>query len=521
MGNLLQVAPIRKAILVVVFVLIFSSLGFTQSSVSLSDGKRTAVVLSDAARYFGADVSWRPAEGKLILIHANTQAQVLIGGDRVLIDDFLLVLSAPARARDGAVFVRIADAAAILSRLTGHDVTESEIISAGLAVDPDAPGKQAAVIEGLRYVSYPDFTRFIITLKDVADVGAVEVDTTESDRALSISLANARFARREPSMEVNDGVVGRVDFMQDGARARLLATLRPDSVSSEIQKFNEPARIVLDLRPKGTPLASGDNPKNILPAPDGPIVEPSSPRPRLSLTTIVIDPGHGGRDRGARGRGGLVEKEVTLDIALRLKRLVENTPGMKVVLTRIDDSFVSLEERTIIANSARDGKPADLFISIHTNSHKSSDVDGFEAFYISDKFDPGAEATAAMENAVIAFEQEGKNGDSSLSPILWDLQFTEFISESSELAFIAQEKLGQRLSSRNRGVRQAKFIVLSGVAMPSVLLEVGFISNRVEEAEMKTGDYKDKCAEALADAIFHFKKRHDARLGLLDGKTTH
>jgi N-acetylmuramoyl-L-alanine amidase len=335
-------------------------------------------------------------------------------------------------------------------------------------------------------------------------------------------LNNARFSRREPPVEVNDGVIGRVDFVQDGAQAKLVAKLHPSSVSSEIQKFNEPPRIVLDIRPKGASLGLGSNQKDVLSQPIDWNVEPEPRSDRSSLTTIVIDPGHGGRDVGARGKGGLLEKDVALDVALRLKQVVEKTPGMKVILTRNNDYFVSLEERTVMANNAKEGKPADLFISIHTNSHKSSAVDGFEAFYISDKFDPGAEATAAMENAVVALEKEGKKGaDSSLSPILWDLQFTEFISESSELAFIAQEKLGGRLNSRNRGVRQAKFIVLSGVAMPSVLLELGFISNRVEEAEMKTNDYRDKCAGALADAIFHFKERHDARLGLLDGKTTH
>jgi N-acetylmuramoyl-L-alanine amidase len=235
----------------------------------------------------------------------------------------------------------------------------------------------------------------------------------------------------------------------------------------------------------------------------------------------VIDPGHGGKDQGARGRGGLLEKDVTLDIALKLKELIENDPGMKVILTRSGDYFVSLKERTAIANHAKGSAPADLFISIHTNSHKSPKVGGFEAYYISDAIDPSAEATAAMENAVVALEWDtGGPVESALTPILWDLQFTESISESSELAFIAKEELGERLNTRNRGVRQAQFIVLAGVAMPSILVEVGFISNRIEEAKLKTADYKNKCAEALAASVAAFKERYETRLGLLNRKSS-
>jgi N-acetylmuramoyl-L-alanine amidase len=315
--------------------------------------------------------------------------------------------------------------------------------------------------------------------------------------------------------------VGNVEFIQRGKQAELRIKLRAEKITSEIQRFNDPPRIVFDIRPQQAALGAMFTRKEALSQPNGwNEPQPEAERPKSEFTTVVIDPGHGGKDVGARGRAGLFEKDVTFDIALRLKQLIEKKPGMQVVLTRNNDYFVTLEERTIIANTAKDGKPADLFISIHTNSHKSPSIGGFESFYISDTVDPSAEATVALENAVIALEKEAKKEtDGSLVPILWDLQFTEFISESSELAFIAQEKLNDLLNTRNRGVRQARFIVLSGVAMPSILIEVGFISNRVEEAKMKTSDFKNKCAEALADAVFDFKERHDVRLGLLDGKT--
>jgi N-acetylmuramoyl-L-alanine amidase len=233
----------------------------------------------------------------------------------------------------------------------------------------------------------------------------------------------------------------------------------------------------------------------------------------------VIDPGHGGKDNGAQGRAGLFEKEVALGIALKLKRLIEAQPGLRVVLTRTSDYFVPLKERTAIANHAKDGMPADLFISVHTNAHKSAKVGGFESFYISDAIDLDFDATAAFENAVVELEADSDDPlAAALVPILWDLQFTEFVSESSEFASLTQKELGRRLTTRNRGVRQAKFIVLAGVAMPSVLVEVGFISNLVEEAKLKTSDFRNKCAAALDAAVSGFKKRRDVKLGLLKGE---
>ncbi|MBI4831689.1 MAG: N-acetylmuramoyl-L-alanine amidase [Candidatus Lindowbacteria bacterium] len=244
--------------------------------------------------------------------------------------------------------------------------------------------------------------------------------------------------------------------------------------------------------------------------------EPGPLPKQAPFTTVVIDPGHGGKDYGARGRGGLTEKDVALNVALKLKERIE-AAGLKVVLTRTDDLFVPLRERTSIANHAKNGAPADLFISIHANSHTSPSVDGFEAYYVSDAIDPGAEATAAIENAVIGLEEGEETGKSSLTSILWDLQYAEFIFESSELAFIVQEELGKRLDARDRGVRQARFIVLSGVAMPSVLVELGFISNRAEEAKLKTEGFKNECSESLGAAVLAFKERYETKLGLLNG----
>jgi N-acetylmuramoyl-L-alanine amidase len=371
-------------------------------------------------------------------------------------------------------------------------------------------------------VSYPRFTRLIINLSADRALEDVEAQVSESPGLLTVDIPEARFARQAEPLDVGDSVVELVTFAHEGADARLIIRTVAENVTYEIQKYGDPPRIVMDIKPSAPTIVTDFFGTSLLPPqPDGwTEPQPDSGEERFPFTTVVIDPGHGGKDKGALGQGGLFEKEVTLGIALMLRDLIKERLGLDVVLTRSGDYFVSLKERTAIANRAKDGMPADLFISIHTNAHINPKVGGFEAFYIADAIDPDAEATAALENAVIEFER-GMNGvdehvESSLLPILWDLQFMNFVSQSSEFAALAQREMGTRLDTRNRGVRQAPFIVLAGVAMPAVLIEVGFISNRVEEAKLKTVSFRTACAEALASAVAVMKERDDLQLGRLE-----
>lgn len=480
------------------------------------------VPLPEAARYFGVETSWKPAERRLSFTHEGHRAEILIGSDRLMVDDYLMVLSSPVVAAGGSIGMSLADSAEMFSRLLGRDVTEKEISSAGLIPRRRSDASEANLIKNVRHISYPRFTRLIINVAGERSVEGIDVKCLKGARTFTVELAQSRFMQSADPIEVGDRIVELVEPVQTSADAKLIVRTVPEEIDYEVQKHDDPPRVVVDIKTVEPAIVADFPDDSILkPQPEEwaeqqPIHEPQ----QFPFTTIVIDPGHGGKDQGARGRGGLLEKNVTLDIALKLKELIENDPGMKVVLTRTGDYFVSLKERTAIANHAKGGAPADLFISIHTNSHKSPKVGGFETFYISDSVDPGAEATAAMENAVVDLEWDMDDSvESTLTPILWDLQFTEFISESSELAFIAKKELGERLNTRNRGVRQAQFIVLAGVAMPSILVEVAFISNRIEEAKLKTADYKNKCAEALAASVAAFKERYETRLGLLNRKS--
>lgn len=225
---------------------------------------------------------------------------------------------------------------------------------------------------------------------------------------------------------------------------------------------------------------------------------------------VVIDAGHGGHDEGAVGRSGLLEKDLVLDVSKRLaKRLTER--GITVVLTRDGDRFLSLEERTAVANDTR----ADLFLSIHANASRSQKPQGIETYFASlDATDAAARASAERENRALGAKAPAARKADPLAAILGDLIETQHLQESSEFAKLAQIELAGRAAARSRGVKQAPFVVLLGVQMPASLVEIGFISNPKEEASLRRGKRRDEIAAALAAAVVDFGARFDARRGL-------
>jgi N-acetylmuramoyl-L-alanine amidase len=226
------------------------------------------------------------------------------------------------------------------------------------------------------------------------------------------------------------------------------------------------------------------------------------------INVIVIDPGHGGADSGAVGSQGLVEKDVTLDIAQRLKRLLEKEPGLNIILTRTDDVLVPLEERTAIANR----NAADLFVSIHTNASPKRSAHGSQTFFLSAAKTDEGRAVAALENSSVRFEPPGTSPvvSADVEYILMDLVQSEYQRESQDLAGMIQTRLTEELPIPGRGVSQAGFVVLNKAYMPAVLVETAFISNRKEEDLLKKGSFRQKIAEALHESIMQFKRKYEA-----------
>ncbi len=225
---------------------------------------------------------------------------------------------------------------------------------------------------------------------------------------------------------------------------------------------------------------------------------------------VVLDAGHGGQDEGAIGPTGLREKNLVLDVTRRLaRRLVEQ--GIHVVLTRRDDRFLSLEERTAVANDAH----GDLFLSIHANASTSRSPRGIETYFASlESSDEESRQVAERENSAFGARAPGPDAGDPLAAILGDLIESEHLQESSEFAKLAEDGLEPVADDQSRGVKQAPFVVLMGVQMPACLVEIGFVTHPVEEAQLRKERRKDAIADALAEAVVAFGRRYDARRGV-------
>jgi N-acetylmuramoyl-L-alanine amidase len=219
----------------------------------------------------------------------------------------------------------------------------------------------------------------------------------------------------------------------------------------------------------------------------------------LKIGKIVIDAGHGGHDTGTVGPNGLMEKDLVLDVALKLGKLLESRLGAEVVYTRDDDTFIPLETRTAIANK----EEADLFISIHANSSSDESARGVETYYLNFTSSRDALEVAARENSV------SEKSIHELQDLVKKIALKDKIEESRELAADVQRSLYAGLSAkspaiRNRGVKKAPFIVLIGANMPSILAEISFVSNPADERKLKTGEYRQRVAESLYKGIHRY-----------------
>jgi N-acetylmuramoyl-L-alanine amidase len=227
----------------------------------------------------------------------------------------------------------------------------------------------------------------------------------------------------------------------------------------------------------------------------------------LKIGRVVIDPGHGGHDQGTEGPHGLLEKDLVLDVAQRVGKLIEDKMGAEVIYTRTDDTFVPLEGRTELANE----KKADLFLSIHANSSPVPRIAGVETYFLNFTNSRDALDVASRENA------SSQKSVFELQDIIQKITLHDKAEESREFASRVQASMYAFSAryfpgTRNRGVKKAPFVVLIGAHMPSILAEIGFLSNSREEALLKRSDYRQRLAEALfrglqryAETLSHFQ----------------
>ncbi|MGH9420593.1 MAG: N-acetylmuramoyl-L-alanine amidase, partial [Thermoanaerobaculia bacterium] len=331
-------------------------------------------------------------------------------------------------------------------------------------------------------------SKVVLTLTAPADYTIVK-----EAGAYTIRFKNAI---RAPYVELahEDPYVAKTSFIGNDLRIQLTA---PDVVG-DAYRLDNPFRIVLDLR-KGA--AAGPGTPQILPT-THPVESPG-------IHTIVIDPGHGGKEVGAIGPDGLMEKDATLMLCRRLAVALEAKLKTRVVLTRNDDTVVPLDQRTAIANQYH----ADLFLSVHMNAAIVKGAHGAETYFLSlDASDKLAEKAAEVENA--SKNSAAPASSSDLKLMLWDLAQQEYLNESSRLAQAVQEEMNRITGIQSRGVKQAPFKVLVGATMPAALVEVAFITNPDEESKIKSDTFQATVVDALTKAVERYKIDYETRIGV-------
>lgn len=352
-----------------------------------------------------------------------------------------------------------------------------------------APGAWAAsVLQGARIGVTTERTRLVLELSEsLPNYRSLTVLDTALVLMLPATTRPQKVALPEPG-----GRIGRLLWTESGQEAQLRLTLSSPSTARIFVLAADgelPARLVVDLT---AATASGRSTATPSPAP----VVPHPPS--TGRRVIVIDPGHGGEDPGAVG-GDLKEKDVAFDVARRMASFLSADPRLKVILTREDDTRVPLRRRFRIAEEAG----ADLFVSIHLNASPNRTASGAEVYFLSigAATDEGAKEAARLENEVdpdYVVEEDANLGN---LPFSLSLRQSDTLRRSSSLAEVVLNLLADRALAEARGVRQAGFAVLKSFQIPSILVEIGFISSEKDRERLADAAYRQRLAEALGDGV--------------------
>jgi N-acetylmuramoyl-L-alanine amidase len=365
----------------------------------------------------------------------------------------------------------------------------------------------------IRSFDHGDFTRIVFE----GDRGFA-YKFNPSKNTIKIKL-NQKANIKQNINVLNSVLIDRVDHHWEENSSVFQVHMKSDFKIMRNFVLEQPFRVVFDLT--GSPGKKADEKSNIPPgeingekpqqeqeekSEDQSTPEPGNEKAHDLIRTICLDPGHGGSDLGAVGRSNLLEKDITLKVAKKLKGIIESKLGLHVVMTRETDEEVSLNSRVAKANNQK----AQMFVSIHVNSSYRKAATGPETYYVSLKAtDQDAFLLSQKENSAFNEEIDKLASDDELKMILWDMAQNEYIKESAKLADYIQYELNILMDTQNRGVKQAPFRVLMRAAMPAILVEIAFVSNYSEEKKLKDDAFLGKVAAALYTGISKYIYYHN------------
>jgi N-acetylmuramoyl-L-alanine amidase len=424
-------------------------------------------------------------EGRQVILY-DKKSLASVGGD-------LRLMSAPALLEDGRWLVPVDSLPRLLAPLLGRRAewrAASRVLLVGNVPAPRVTVKTFVSGESVRVV--------------LEASEKVPFQVRQGEGRVTVSIARDVVDVPYEQERLTGGIVDRVQFVGGKENLFAIALGRRFEQFRSAEEEGPPARLILEFT--GPAPVAG---KTAAPSPP-PVAAPAE----HGLRTVVIDPGHGGELVGAQGPGGALEKDVTLQIARKLRGAVSNGLGLQAFLTRDGDQDVPLDDRAAFANNYK----ADLFVSIHANASRSQGARGSEVYFLShEASDEESRRLAMVEGGLVTGPGQALEARSDVALILWDMAQAEHLEESSALATRLQEELAQVTGSQGRGIKQAPFRVLVGAAMPAVLVEVGFISNAEEEKLLTSDEYQAKVVSALVRGLARYQQQREQRRGTSAG----
>ena len=465
--------------------------GTTEKIKSFKNNEITYFSFSELEELIGGSLDWKIVGHQISYIEGTNRFDFILGSPFFRLNDAVHNLTFPAILKEGQLFLPAETFIPFLDVAIPQKMTWNRE-NATLRVDSE-------------YFNVTDMSvsvkanGLLIEILMTSNL-AYEIYITEGNW-LNISITDAKINSNRILSRKDSRTMYKLTTHQAAGSGQISMRLKRNIKNWDHKLVYDPPRIQISVADTRFALDSADY----------------SPRvgPDDKIDVIVIDPGHGGRDYGAIGKGGTREKDVVLDISRKLAKLIRKDKQFRVVMTRNSDKTVTLNQRADIANKAK----ADLFISIHANASVKTNVRGWNVFFLAPAKNDSARAVAQLENSVFLRERstteanyEELDNDSYADPILTILNemiMTEFQTESHDFAMMTARKFRSKLKIPARGVDQAGFFVLNKVFTPSVLVETGFISNKKEEKILKDSKYQKQVAQAIYEAIKLFKVKYE------------
>jgi len=461
--------------------------------ISLPENKIPYISIVDLAEKFNVPVSYDPVMLKMTVKRGTTSLTVINHSQTALLNTSSINLIFPVCLIQGAMFAPVQTFLPLFSDLIPGTLTwdadKKKIESTGNMYS----------IEKITFENREGGTLIRIALAEPLQY----YEKFAGNNWLNIRFQDGTYDPNNIFENAPTGLVEEISHFQHEGEAYFSFKVSNETGNYSIAKISSPEELLVSLRNKKTGAGAASVPLVL----DNKPLEPSVNRELWTIDTVVIDPGHGGKDPGAIGPGGTKEKDIVLAVARELKKITDKHGEFRAVLTRDRDVFLPLKQRAAIADSAN-GK---LFISIHANAHPNKRVSGMEIYFLSVAKTESAKRVADLENKAIEFEDNPEYYTKNLTVlrnILMDMRSNVYLKESQDMCKLMLDSCVTSTKQSSRGVKQAGFYVMLGTQalMPSILFELGYISNPDEEKLLRRVSHQKRIAEAMYQAIIAFKK---------------